>query len=109
MTIGTNANLEEKVKYFPFEVDFEQVLEALDQLEAWRLLGDSPGDVEEQVKELEGEVETLKEEVEKLEALVDDLQDDVAFHKTRIEELQDEVVDLQNEVADLKIELKEQL
>lgn len=102
MTIGTNASLEEKVKYSPFEVDFEQVLEALEKLEAWRLLGDSPGDVEEQVKQLEVEVADLEAEVEKLEALVDDLQGDVTFHKNRVEELEDEV-------ADLKTELKDQL
>ncbi|MBK7804335.1 MAG: hypothetical protein IPJ55_17070 [Chloracidobacterium sp.] len=104
MTIGTNANLEEKVKYFPFEVDFEQVLEALEKLDAWEDNGYA-----ESPNELKGIIEDHYTEVADFEAEIKRLNDENADFEMKVFNLEAKVSDLEGEVADLKIELKEQL
>ena len=104
MTIGTNASLEEKIKYFPFEVDFEQVLEALEKLDAWESNGYA-----ESPNELKGIIEDHYTEVADFEAEIKRLNDKIADFEVEVSNLEAKVSDLEDEVADLKIELKEQL
>ena len=104
MTLGTNATLQEKVRYFPFEVDFEQVLEALEKLDAWEDNGYA-----ESPNELKGIIEDHYTEVADFEAEIKRLNDKIADLEMEAFNLEAKVSELEDEVADLKTELKEQL
>lgn len=94
MTLGTNASLEERIIYAPAEVDPDEILEALQELAEWRLLGDTPGDVKEEIEDLEKQVSEKEEEVETLEERNVKLSDEV-------ENLKDQVLDLEEEIRNL--------
>ena len=88
MTLGTNANLEELIKYSPQEIDFDFILEELKELEECRELGESVGDVEGRINDLETDIETKDNDIVNLEFKVDELSEEVSYLKNRIEELE---------------------
>lgn len=64
MTLGTNATLEERLKYAPDEITTDEIAKVLDELAAWKELSsdefDGPDDIKARLEELEEEV-TLKD------------------------------------------------
>ena len=87
MTIGTNANLEELIKYSPQEIDFDFILAELKELEEWRELGESVGDVEGRINDLEVNIELKDKQIEKLEDELDDANNEIERLKETIENL----------------------
>ncbi len=77
MTLGTNANLEELIKYSPQEIDFDFILAELKELEEWRELGESVGDVEGRINDLEVDIELKDKQIEKLEDELDDANNEI--------------------------------
>ena len=91
MTLGTNANLEELIKYSPQEIDFDLILEELKELRGWReLLGKDEysvddvkerivghkndiADKEKQIENLENELNEYEDEIERLKETIDDM------------------------------------
>ena len=87
MTLGTNATLEELIKYSPQEIDFDFILAELKELEEWRELGEAAGDVEGRINDLEiectekaGQITILEDdleealnEIERLKETIDDM------------------------------------
>lgn len=85
MTLGTNASLEELIKYSPQEIDFDFILAELKELEEWReLMGN-----------LEYSADYLKE-------LISEQEDSIADKEAQIENLEDELDDANNEIERLK-------
>ena len=78
MTLGTNTNLEELIKYSPQEIDFDFILAELKELEEWRELLDddeySVDDVKERITDLE--IQCI-EKAEQITALEDDLDESI--------------------------------
>lgn len=87
MTLGTNANLEELIKYSPQEIDFDFILAELKELEEWRELGESVGDVEGRINDLEVDIELKDKQIEKLEDELDDANNEIERLKETIENL----------------------
>ena len=87
MTLGTNANLEELIKYSPQEIDFDFILAELKELEEWRELGEAAGDVEGQINNLEVDIELKDEQIEKLEEELDDANNEIERLKEAIDDL----------------------
>ena len=92
MTLGTNASLEELIKYSPQEIDFDFILEELKELEEWRELLDQfeycAADVKERIDALDAEANTKGCEIYDLKAKVDELSEEINFLNNRIEELE---------------------
>ena len=88
MTLGTNASLAEQIKYAPSEINFDLIVEALQELEEWRELGESAGYVEWRIDDLESDIETKDKDIEELEAKVDELSEEINYLKNRVEELE---------------------
>ena len=97
MTLGTNASLTEQIKYAPSEINFDLIVEALQELEDWRELGESAGYVEWRIDDLESDVTTKDNNIEELEAKVDELSEEVSYLKNRIEELECALEDAENQ------------
>lgn len=97
MTLGTNASLAEQIKYAPSEVNFDLIVEAIEELEEWRELGESAGDVEGRIDDLEYDIETKDKYIEKLEYKVDELSEEIDYLKNRIEELECALEDAENQ------------
>lgn len=97
MTLGTNANLKEQIKYAPSEINFDLIVEALEELEEWRELGESAGYVEWRINDLESDVTTKDNDIEELEAKVDELSEEISYLKNRIEELESALEDAENQ------------
>ena len=87
MTLGTNANLEELIKYSPQEIDFDFILAELKELEEWRELGESVGDVEGRINDLETDVELKDKQIEKLEDELDDASNEIERLKETIDDM----------------------
>ena len=97
MTLGTNATLEERLKYAPDEVTPDEIAKVLDELAAWKELlsdeFDGPDDIKARLEELEEEV-TIKDseigefEIEnaKLEVKINNLEN---FFRELEEQLQE--------------------
>lgn len=96
MTLGTNANLEELIKYSPQEIDFDFILAELKELEEWReLLGNweySVDYVKERISEYEKD----------LEFKVDELSEEIGYLNNRVEELDLTIEDYETEIKRLK-------
>lgn len=88
MTLGTNASLTEQIKYAPSEINFDLIVEAIEELEEWRELGEAAGDVEGRINDLETDIETKDNDIVNLEFKVDELSEEVSYLKNRIEELE---------------------
>lgn len=88
MTLGTNTSLAEQIKYAPSEINFDIIVEALEELEEWRELGEAAGDVEGRIDDLESDIETKDKDIEELEAKVEELSEEISYLKNRIEELE---------------------
>lgn len=88
MTLGTNANLKEQIKYAPGEINFDLIVEAIEELEEWRELGEAAGDVEGRINDLETDIETKDKDIQELESKVDELSEEISYLKNRIEELE---------------------
>ena len=85
MTLGTNANLEELIKYSPQEIDFDFILAELKELEGWReLMGDDECSVDDVKERIVGHA------------------NDIADKEAQIENLEDELDDANNEIERLK-------
>lgn len=97
MTLGTNASLAEQIEYAPSEINFDLIVEALDELEEWRELGESAGYVEWRIDDLESDIETKDKDIEELEAKVDELSEEISYLKTRVEELECALEDAENQ------------
>ncbi len=97
MTLGTNANLKEQIKYAPGEINFDLIVEALDELEEWRELGESAGYVEWRIDDLESDVTTKDNDIEELEAKVDELSEEISYLKNRVEELECALEEAENQ------------
>lgn len=95
MTLGTNANLEELIKYSPQEIDFDFILAELKELEEWRGLGEAAGDVEGRINYLEDSLAEKDRDIEDLEAKVDELSEEVSYLNNRVEELELTIEDLE--------------
>ena len=102
MTLGTNANLEELLKYSPQEIDFDFILAELKELEEWRELGEAAGDVEGLINDLEVDIEVKDKQIEDLEDELDDANNEIERLKETIEKLEDELDDHQYEIERLK-------
>ena len=87
MTIGTNANLEELIKYSPQEIDFDFILEELKELREWRELGESVGDVEGRINDLEVDIELKDKQIEKLEDELGDANNEIERLKETIDDM----------------------
>jgi uncharacterized coiled-coil protein SlyX len=87
MTLGTNATLEELIKYSPQEIDFDFILAELKELEEWRELGESVGDVEGRINVLEIDIELKDKQIENLEYALDDANNEIERLKETIENL----------------------
>lgn len=87
MTLGTNASLEELIKYSPQEIDFDFILAELKELEEWRELGEFVGDVEERINDLEFDIELKDKQIEELEDELDDANNEIERLKETIENL----------------------
>lgn len=87
MTLGTNASLEELIKYSPQEIDFDFILAELKELREWRELGESVGDVEGRINDLEVDIELKDKQIEKLE-------DELDAHQYEIERLKETIDDM---------------
>ena len=87
MTLGTNANLEELIKYSPQEIDFDFILAELKELEEWRELGESAGDVEGRINDLETDIELKDKQIEKLEDELDDANNEIERLKEAIDHM----------------------
>ena len=74
--------------------DTDELLEALRELEEWRLLGDDPCDVKEQIKDLEKQVSEKEKEVEALEDQNMKLSDEVESLKDQVDDLEEEIRNL---------------
>lgn len=91
MTLGTNASLEELIKYSPQEIDFDFILEELKELEEWReLMGNdeySVDDVKERIVGHENDIADKDKQIEKLEYELDDADNEIERLKETIENL----------------------
>ena len=91
MTLGTNASLEELIKYSPQEIDFDFILAELKELEEWRKLLNpleySVDDVKERINWYEAEAEKNGERIDTLECDIFDLEQEVERLKETIENL----------------------
>ena len=91
MTLGTNANLEELIKYSPQEIDFDFILAELKELEEWReLLGNgeySVDDVKERIVDHENDIEDKDKQIEKLEYELDDANNEIERLKEAIDDM----------------------
>ena len=87
MTLGTNASLEELIKYSPQEINFDFILAELKELEEWRELGEAAGDVEGRINDLETAIELKDKQIEKLEDELDDANNEIERLKETIENL----------------------
>jgi len=97
MTLGTNASLAEQIEYAPSEINFDLIVEALEELEEWRELGESAGYVEWRIDDLETDIETKDKDIEELEAKVDELSEEITYLKNRVEELECSLEDAENQ------------
>ena len=99
MTLGTNANLEELIKYSPQEIDFDFILAELQELEEWRELLNvdeySVDDVKERLSEQEDSIAKKDRDIEDLEAKVDELSEEIGYLNNRVEELESTIEDLE--------------
>ena len=106
MTLGTNANLEELIKYSPQEINFDFILAELKELEGWRELLDvdeySVDDVKERLSEQEDNIAKKDRDIEDLEAKVDELYEEIGFLNNRVEELELTIEDYETEIERLK-------
>lgn len=91
MTLGTNANLEELIKYSPQEIDFDFILAELKELEEWRELlvdfEDSPKDVQIRIDEYENDLTKKDRELGRIEF-------DLCCSKNEIERLKETIENL---------------
>ena len=91
MTLGTNANLEELIKYSPQEIDFDFILAELKELEGWReLMGDdecSVDDVKERIVGHANDIADKDAQIENLEYALDDANNEIERLKETIENL----------------------
>lgn len=91
MTLGTNANLEELIKYSPQEIDFDFILAELKELEEWRELLDKfeycAADVKERISEQEDSIAKKDCDIEDLEDELDDANNEIERLKETIENL----------------------
>ena len=89
MTLGTNASLEELIKYSPQEIDFDFILAELKELEEWRKLLNpleySVDDVKERINWYEAEAEKNGERIDTLECDIYDLEQEIERLKEAIE------------------------
>jgi len=97
MTLGTNASLAEQIEYAPSEINFDLIVEALEELEDWRELGESAMYVEWRIDDLESDVTTKDKYIEELEAEADELSEEISYLKNRIEELESALEDAENQ------------
>lgn len=91
MTLGTNASLEELIKYSPQEIDFDFILAELKELEEWRELlvdfEDSPKDVQIRIDEYENDLTKKDRELGRVEF-------DLYCSKNEIERLKETIDDM---------------
>ena len=101
MTLGTNATLDERLKYAPDEITPNDIAEMFDELAAWKELlsnkFDGPDDIKARLEELEDEVTLKDRETGALEF-------ENAKLKARLEELEDEVTLKDRETGALEFE-----
>ena len=95
MTLGTNATLEERLKYAPDEVTHDEIAKMLDELAAWKELSsdefDGPDDIKARLEELEDDIARKDRDIEDLEAEVDELSQEINYLNNRNAELEAEL------------------
>ena len=105
MTLGTNATLEELIKYSPQEIDFDFILAELKELREWRELMDNGeyivDDVKERLSEQEDSIAKKDRDIEDLEAKVYELSQEINY-LNRVEELELTIEDYETEIERLK-------
>jgi len=91
MTLGTNATLEERLKYAPDEITPDEIAKVLDELADWRELlsdeFDGPDDIKARLEELEIDIELKDKQIENLEYALDDANNEIERLKETIENL----------------------
>ncbi len=101
MTLGTNASIKELMEYAPSEINFDLIVKALEELEAWQELLEEDeycaADVGQRLMDLESDIETKDNDIEELEAKVDELSEEINYLKNRIEELECSLEDAENQ------------
>ncbi len=95
MTLGTNATLEERLKYAPDEITPDEIAKVLDELAAWRELlsdeFDGPDDIKARLEELEDDIARKDRDIEDLEAEVDEFSQEINYLNNRNAELEDQL------------------
>ncbi len=95
MTLGTNATLEERLKYAPDEITTDEIAKVLDELAAWKELSsdefDGPDDIKAQLEELEREVALKESEIGALEFENAELEIKINRLENLVEELEAEL------------------
>jgi chromosome segregation ATPase len=101
MTLGTNASMAEQIEYAPSEINFEAIVEAIEELEEWRELLNAfeycAKDVEQRINDYKSDIEAKDNDIEELEAKVDELSEEISYLKNRIEELEWDLEDAENQ------------
>lgn len=95
MTLGTNATLEERLKYAPDEITPDEIAKVLDELADWRELlsdeFDGPDDIKARLEELEDDIARKDRDIEDLETEVDELSQEINYLNNRNAELESEL------------------
>ena len=95
MTLGTNATLEERLKYAPDEITPDEIAKVLDELADWRELlsdeFDGPDDIKARLEELEDDIARKDRDIEDLETEVDELSQEINYLNSRYAELEAEL------------------
>ena len=91
MTLGTNATLEERLKYAPDEITPDEIAKVLDELADWRELlsdeFDGPDDIKARLEELEIDIELKDKQIEELEDELDDANNEIERLKETIDDM----------------------
>jgi len=97
MTLGTNATLEERLKYAPDEIAPDEIAKVLDELAAWKELlsdeFDGPDDIKARLEELEEEVTLKDSEIGALEIENAKLEIKINNLENLVEELEEQPQD----------------
>ena len=97
MTLGTNATLEERLKYAPDEITPDEIAKVLDELAAWKELlsdeFDGPDDIKARLEELEEEVTLKDSEIGALEIENAKLEIKINNLENLVEELEEQPQD----------------
>jgi septal ring factor EnvC (AmiA/AmiB activator) len=95
MTLGTNATIEERLEYAPYEITPDEIAKVLDELAAWKELlsneFDGPDEIKARLEELEEEVALKDREIGAIEFENAKLESKINNLENYVEELEDQL------------------